>query len=109
VDVDFVDEHKKDSGLRNQDSESSDSRDLIPDSSLFYGDDADLPAVLAVVLEANLAVDLGEQGVVFSEPDIEPRLEATPLLPNEDRATGDEVAVVTLHAETLRVAVPTVA
>jgi hypothetical protein len=101
VDVDFVDEHRRIqvSGIRIQNS--SDSRFLIPDSSSFYGDDGNLPAVLAVVLEADLAVDLGEQGVIFAEPDIEARLETTSLLTHEDRPAGDEIPVVTLDAETL--------
>src|SRR5687767_11444550 len=82
---------------------------LIPDSFLFYGDDGDLPAVLAVVFEADLAVDLREQGVILAQPDVEPGLEAASLLPHENRAARHEVAVVTLDAETLRIAVSTVA
>ena len=65
----------------------------------------DLAAVLAVVFEADLAVDLGEQRVILAQPDVEPGLEAASLLPHEDRPAGDEVAVVTLDAETLRIAV----
>jgi hypothetical protein len=109
VDVDFVDEHTRiqESAIRIQNS--SDSRFLIPDSFLFYGDDGDLPAVLAVVFEADLAVDLGEQGVILAQPDVEPGLEPASLLPYENRAARHEVAVVTLDAETLRIAVSTVA
>jgi hypothetical protein len=109
VDVDFVDEHTRiqESAIRIQNS--SDSRFLIPDSFLFYGDDGDLPAVLAVIFEADLAIDLGEQGVVLAQADVEAWFEAAPLLTDENRSAGDEVAVVTLDAETLRIAVSTVA
>ena len=65
--------------------------------------------MLAVVLEADLAVDLGEQRVIFAEPDIEAGFEAASLLTHEDRPAGDEIPVVTLDAETLRIAVPAVA
>ncbi len=65
--------------------------------------------MLAVVFEADLAVDLREQRVVLAEADVQARLEAAPLLANQDRAAGDQVTVVTLDAEALRVAVAAVA
>ena len=65
--------------------------------------------MLAVVLEADLAVDLRKQRVILAEPDVEPGLETPSLLPHEDRPASDEIAVVALDAETLRIAVPAVA
>ena len=43
------------------------------------------------------------------EPGVEARTEATPALADDDRAAGDEVAVVRLDAEALRVRVAPVA
>jgi hypothetical protein len=43
------------------------------------GNDADLAAVLAVVLEADLAVDLREQRVVLAEADVEAGLKRRPF------------------------------
>ena len=65
--------------------------------------------MLAVVFETDLAVDLGEEGVILPQPDVEAGLETASLLPHEDRPAGDEIAVVTLDAETLRITVSTVA
>jgi hypothetical protein len=65
--------------------------------------------VLTVVLEADLAVDLREERVVFRQPDVEAGIEAAALLSHENRSATHEVAVVTLDAETLRVAVAAVA
>ena len=81
--------------------------ELIP--RLLDGNNANPAPVLAVILEADLAVDLGEEGVILAEPDVEPRVESTSLLPHQDRAASDEIAVVTLHAEALRVGVAPVA
>jgi hypothetical protein len=47
--------------------------------------------------------------VILAEPDVEAGLEAASLLTHEDRPACDEVPVVTLDAETLRIAVSTVA
>ena len=47
--------------------------------------------------------------VVFAETDIEPGLEAASTLAHQDRPAGDDVAVVALDAETLRIAVSPVA
>jgi hypothetical protein len=45
----------------------------------------------------------------FAKPDVESRLETATLLAHQDRPARDEVAVVPLHAEPLRVAVAAVA
>src|SRR5688500_15212940 len=71
--------------------------------------DADAAAVLAVVLQAAGAGDLGVQGVVLAEADIQARVEAAALLAHENRAAGDDVAVVALDAQPLRIAVAAVA
>src|SRR5687768_7261816 len=94
VDVDFVDEH----ALRTQQP-----------SGLLGRQHADPAAVLAVIFEADRAVHLGKQRVILAESDVEAGLEAATLLPHEDRTAGDDVAVVTLHAEALRIAVASVA
>src|ERR1051325_4053792 len=78
-------------------------------AGLLDRDDRDLAAVLAVILEADLAVDLRVQRVILAQAHIEARLEAAPLLPHEDRTAGHEVAVVPLHTQALRVAVAPVA
>ena len=65
--------------------------------------------MLAVVLEADLAVNLGEQRVIFAQPDVQAGFKAATLLPDEDRPAGDEVAVMALDAEPLGVAVAPVA
>ena len=52
-----------------------------------------------MVFEAYAAVDLREKGIVFAEADIDAGGEPTPALPDEDRSTGDDVAVMALDAE----------
>lgn len=73
-----------------------------------HRDDGNAAAVLTMVLEANLAIDLCVQRVVFPESDVEARLEAATLLANQNRTASDQVAVVTLDAQPLCVAVPAV-
>src|SRR5262245_40405045 len=76
---------------------------------LFHRQDADDAAVRAVVLELHASGDLGEDRVVLAEAGVEARAEAAPPLADDDRAAGDEVAVVGLDAEALRVRVAAVA
>src|SRR5262249_46447445 len=71
--------------------------------------DADEAAARAVVLELDDPGDLGEQRIVLAEADVLAGVEATAALADEDRAAGDEVAVVALDAEPLGVAVAPVA
>jgi len=68
---------------------------------LFDGNDRDLAAVSAVILEAHAPFDLGEQSVVLGEPDVESRFEPSSLLSNEDRAASDEHSVMTFDPEPL--------
>ena len=82
VDVDFVDEHR--------------ARALLLDR-----DDRDFAAVLTVILEAYLAGDLREEGVILPESDIQAGFETTALLPHENGSACDEIAVMPLHAQPL--------
>src|SRR5262249_2964678 len=81
VDVDFVDEH------------------------LLDWLDADAAPVAAVVLELHAACDLREDRMVLAETGVEARREPAALLTDDDRAARDEVPVVRLDAEPLRIAV----
>ena len=65
--------------------------------------------MLAVVFEANLAVNFGKERVVLAEADVQSRLKPPALLTNQDRSAGDEHAIVALDAKALRVAVASVA
>ena len=47
--------------------------------------------------------------VVFAEAGVQPGPEPPSALPHDDRAAGDEVAVVRLHAEALRIGIASVA
>ena len=82
VDVDFVDEHR--------------ARALLLDR-----DDRDFAAVLTVILEAYLAGDLREEGVILPESDIQAGFETTALLPHENGSACHEIAVMPLHAQPL--------
>ena len=75
----------------------------------FDWQNADDPAAGPVILESYPAGDLREDRVVFAEPGVSAGTEAASPLPHDDRAAGDEVAVVRLHAEALRVRVAAVA
>jgi hypothetical protein len=50
------------------------------DEHLFDGENADESAARAVVFEADLARDLGEERVVLAEPDVQAGLEAAATL-----------------------------
>jgi hypothetical protein len=112
VDIDFVDEHLKETVFRPGDPTGTWCPGRAPCTrlldDLYDWDDADLASVLAVVFEPDLAVDLGVEGVVLAEPDVETGIESPPLLPDEDGTARHEIAVVALHAETLGVAVASV-
>ena len=122
VNVDFVDEHTTEaSGISPQASGLSQAQgltDAMPETALiprpdawglplfdFDGNDADAATVRAVVLELHRAGDLGEQRVVLPEADVEARAEAATALADENRSAGDEIAIVALDAQALRVAV----
>src|SRR3954451_23028275 len=70
--------------------------------------DADDPASCAVVFELHLASRLREDRVVLAETGVKSGLEPPSALANDDRAAGDDVAVVRLDAEPLRVGVAAV-
>ena len=61
-----------------------------------------------MVLEPYSAADLGEKRVVSSETDVQTGTKPLSTLPDQDRPAGDDVAVVALHAQSLRVAVASV-
>src|SRR3954453_8155078 len=70
--------------------------------------DADDPSARAVVLELHLARGLREDRVVLAEPCVQAGLNPPPALAHDDGAAGDDVAVVRLDAEPLRVGVAAV-
>src|SRR5688572_16584225 len=63
---------------------------------------------MALALEANVSVGLGEQRVVHAETDIDPRPEAGPALPHEDASGGHELAAEPLDPEHLRIGIAAV-
>ena len=63
--------------------------------------DADPPAVSAVIFESNPSGNLREERVVLAQPNIEPGAEAAPALANQNRSAGHQVAVVTFDAKPL--------
>src|SRR5882672_9919301 len=81
---------------------------LRPGGGGLRGEDADVLSHAPAILELHESVDQGEQGIVPSQTDVVARLEARAALPNQDRATGDELSSVPLHPQALGVAVPAV-
>ena len=75
---------------------------------LVEGKNADLAAMRAVIGKLHLARHLRKQRVVFAPAHVQSRLEAASALADEDRAAWDDVAVVALDAEPLRIAVAAV-
>src|SRR5262245_3006783 len=78
-------------------------------NKLLDGLDADDAAVRAVVLEPHLAGDLRVDRVVFADARVQAGAEAASTLADDDRAARDDVAVVRLGADPLRVRVAAVA
>ena len=76
---------------------------LAGDRGEFGGVDVDEAAVLALVLEADDAVDLGEEGVVFAAAYVGAGLERGPALTDDDAATEDGLAAEYFDAEPLGV------
>jgi hypothetical protein len=72
------------------------------------GIDRDETADLAAVLEADYAVDLGEEGVVLAAAYVCSGLERCSALTNQDGATGDSFAAEALNAESLCIRVAAV-
>lgn len=76
--------------------------------SLFNGSYRDhLP--IAIVLERHHTVDKGEQGVVVPTTHIVARVEPGPPLTHKDTSGADVLSPESLDAESLRIAVATVA
>ena len=76
---------------------------LAGDRGEFGGVDVDEATVLALVLEANDAVDLGKEGVVFSAADVCSGLERGAALSDDDASTQDGLTAEDLDAEPLGV------
>ena len=62
-----------------------------------------------MIFESDPPVDFGEERIVLSKTHVESGLESTAALTDENRSACHDVAVVTLDAEPLRVAVSPVA
>jgi hypothetical protein len=65
------------------------------------GVNVDEAATLATVLEADLAVDLREEGIVRATANVNAGLERCPTLTNDDAAAKDRLATEDLDAEPL--------
>ena len=65
--------------------------------------DVDEAAMLAFVLEADDAIDLGEEGVVLAAADVCAGLQGGAALANDDAATEDRLTPKYLDAESLSV------
>jgi hypothetical protein len=61
-----------------------------------------------VILEANTTINLGEDRIILSNADIQPRPESASPLPNKNGATSHDIPIESLHTKTLCVAVTTV-
>ena len=71
--------------------------------------DADDASAGAVVFEPDSAGHLGEDRVVFPATGIQAGPEASTALAYDDRAARDEIAVVSLDAQPLRIRIAAVA
>jgi hypothetical protein len=74
---------------------------------LFYWINRHMLAVTAG-FESNDSIYLGEERIVSTQPHIPTGMELGTTLPNDDAASLDRLSTISLHAEKLRVAVPTV-
>jgi hypothetical protein len=64
---------------------------------------------LSEALEFHHTIDQCEERIVTPNPDVVSRVDLRPALPNEDAARGDKLSTKALHAQTLGVAVTTIA
>ena len=76
---------------------------LCGDGHDIGGVDDDEAAVLATVLEADYAGDLGEEGVVFAATYVEAGLERCTALTDDDAAAQDGLSAEYLNAEPLSI------
>ena len=81
-----------------------------PDNALgrLDGKDADDASACAVVFKSDAAGDFREDRVVLSATSVEAGLEATTTLPHDDRTAWDQIAVVSLDTEALRIGIAAV-
>jgi hypothetical protein len=70
--------------------------------------DTDTALVPGYRLEAHDAIDLAENGVVLADPDVGADMELSATLTDNDGAAANELAIGTLHAEALGLAVAAV-
>src|SRR5207248_8723622 len=73
-----------------------------------FGLDGHVLAQAAAIFEADDAADLGEQRIVFAATDVQTGLNAGAALAHDDGAAGHELSAEGLHAQPLRVAIPTI-
>lgn len=74
-------------------------------SDLFNRNDADAPAVRSMIRKLDPASHLGEQGIVLTATHIRAGAKSLAALSDEDRAARHQVAIESLDAEALRIAV----
>ena len=75
---------------------------------LLGGEDADALSVAAFPLVPNDTGDLGEEGVVAPDADIDAGMNPRAALTDEDAARRHHLAAVALYAEPLGIAIATV-
>jgi hypothetical protein len=78
-------------------------KSLRRDRDDFRRINVDEAAVLATVLEADHAADLGEEGVVLAAADVCAGLQRCATLTDDDAATEDSLTAEYLNAKSLRV------
>jgi hypothetical protein len=111
VNIDFIYKHISARTKRRSLSSASAARacsSALRTSSAFQRQHADHTTARAMIFELHAAVDLREERVVLPETDVQTGTEPAAALTDEDRSSRHDVAVVALHAQALRVAVPTV-
>jgi hypothetical protein len=117
VNVYFVNEHRIWSSHHQLSGLSCKSNDQIGDDRLsrrqrsggLDGQDADDASAGAVVLEPDPAGDLGKNRVVLATARIDARLEPATALTHDDRASRNQIAVVSFDTEPLGIRIAAVA
>ena len=69
---------------------------------------AHLLAKFVLALKLDHAIDLGKERIIASLAHVHSGMDLGPALTNDDRAGEDLLACVTLHAQVLRIAVPSI-
>jgi hypothetical protein len=70
-----------------------------------YRLDADISPFAAFVLELNQAANLGKQGVIFAQSDIQSGLETRAALSHQDGAARNQLSGESLDAKALRIGI----